>query len=72
MTVPDIMKHLLLAPIDGELGEDGVWIKNYGERMTFRGGAWSFGASAGLFSLSFYSSRTCVYPNIGFRPAFVL
>ncbi len=42
-----------------------------GERCVFRGGRWSRGANAGLFSLNGYNARSNSASNIGFRSAFV-
>lgn len=63
------MKRLLLEPA-GALPQGRLYMRNFGERLPFRGGAWNGGASAGLAALSLYHSRVVTDTNIGFRPAF--
>lgn len=71
ITVPEIMAQLLLAPGIAGLGGDGLWIRNYGERLPLRGGSWYDGAPAGVFALYLDKARSYSSSNIGFRPAFV-
>jgi hypothetical protein len=47
-----------------------IWVRNYGERLPFRGGYWSGGALDGLAALYLYDRRSTSYGTIGFRPAF--
>jgi hypothetical protein len=49
-----------------------IWVRNYGERLPFRGGSWYYGADAGLADLSLSNRRSYVSGGIGFRPAFIL
>lgn len=63
------MKRLMLEPA-GALPQGRIYMRNYGERLPFRGGVWNFGASAGLAALSLNDSRAGTYTSIGFRPAF--
>jgi hypothetical protein len=49
-----------------------IWVRNYGERLPFRGGSWAFGASAGLAALYLNYRRSAVSNDIGCRPAFIL
>ena len=72
VSVPQILKAYGLFPVDAELGGDGFWCRNYGERLPLRGGSY-FGdvASAGVFALSFDDARSHSNGNVGFRAAFV-
>lgn len=47
------------------------WNNGVAERCVFRGGCWSSGAYAGVFYLSGGNSRSYVYPDIGFRAAYI-
>ena len=46
-------------------------MNNKGERLPLAGGAWPYGAIAGVFALSLYSLRSYSNNNIGFRSAYV-
>lgn len=63
------MKRLLLEPA-GALPQGRIYMRNFGERLPYRGGSWTDGAHAGLAALSLYHSRASANANIGFRPAF--
>ena len=63
------MKRLLLEP-DGALPQGRIYMRNFGERLPFRGGDWGHGAGAGLAALSLNASRVGTGTSIGFRPAF--
>jgi hypothetical protein len=71
ITVPEIMKALALAPIDASHGGDILYLRNYGERLPFRGGYWYDGISAGVFALNCSYTRTYSNNYVGFRSAFV-
>lgn len=72
VTVPEILKALALFPADsGDHGGDYIYMRNRGERLGFRGGGWSYGASAGVFCLSGLFSRSFVASGIGFRSAYI-
>jgi len=71
ITVPEIMKALGLAPVDASHGGDGLWARNYGERLPLRGGDWRHGGAAGVFALNLNHARTDSGNNVGFRSAFV-
>ena len=63
-----LLKRLLVEP-STVLPKGQVYMRNFGERLTFRGGGWSNGRGAGLAALSCHFSR--VYASgIGFRLAF--
>ena len=63
------MKRLLLEPA-GALPQGRIYMRNFGERLPYRGGNWNFGASAGLAALYLNDSRAYTHSVIGFRPAF--
>ena len=63
------MKRLLLEPA-GALPQGRIYMRNFGERLPYRGGAWNSGADAGLAALVLNNSRVNTDTNIGFRPAF--
>ena len=63
------MKRLLLEPA-GALPQGRIYMRNFGVRLPFRGGHWSYGASAGLAALGLDVSRAYGDTSIGFRPAF--
>lgn len=71
MDVPDKLIELGLYPAPGYEGEEYFWLDTDGERCVYRGGAWSYGASAGVFSLAGDYSRSGVTAGIGFRSALV-
>ena len=63
------MKRLLLEPA-GALPQGRIYMRNFGERLPFRGGRWDNGADAGLAALLLSNSRVSTGASIGFRPAF--
>ena len=63
------MKRLLLEPA-GALPQGRIYMRNFGERLPFRGGNWDSGANAGLAALNLNSSRAATHTSVGFRPAF--
>lgn len=72
VTVPEILKALALFPADtGDHGGDYIWMRNNGERLAYRGGGWSYGSLAGVFTLDGNNPRSYVSTNIGFRSAFI-
>lgn len=71
MDVPDKLIELGLYPAPGYESEEYFWLDTDGERCVFRGGYWSNGTSAGVFSLSGHSSRSSSGTGIGFRSALV-
>lgn len=67
------LRAMALAPEAGDTDYDGdAFYANNGaaERCAIRGGSWSNGALAGVFSLDFYLARSDVGTNLGGRPAF--
>jgi hypothetical protein len=80
-TLPEVQRQLLaqagLTPRvhsgdSAYLGLAGTFfVRNYGERIPFRGGDWVGGKDAGLGSLYFYGRRSRSNIYISFRPAFI-
>ena len=71
VSVPQILKAYGLFPVDAELGGDGFWVRNYGERLPLRGGSWWNTSGAGVFALNLNNPRGYSNWNVGFRAAFV-
>lgn len=65
------LRALGLAPIDANHGGDGYWFNVAGEHLALRGGAWSYGSVAGVFTLIANAGRTVAVTHLGARPAFV-
>ena len=71
MDVPDKLIELGLYPAPDYESEEYFWLDTDGGRCVFRGGNWSDGTYAGVFSLYGGDSRSNVDTNIGFRSALV-
>ena len=72
ITPPEILKALAIYP-DGTKANHGdyIYMRNKGERLPCRGGAfWNF-SSAGVFALYLNNPRSYSDRNVGFRSAFV-
>ncbi|WP_263079213.1 formylglycine-generating enzyme family protein [Endozoicomonas sp. Mp262] len=65
----ELMKRLLIEPVGKDI-QGRMYIRNYGERLPFRGGRWAHGSGAGLAALGLFGARSNASSNIGFRPAF--
>ena len=70
------MAQALIAPkvaaADAAIVAKGqIAVRNYGERLPFRGGCWADGAGVGLGALSLNNRRSNSTANVGFRPAFI-
>lgn len=73
LNVPAIAKALGLFPVSTEgMKNDGFYMRNFGERLPFRGGGWSSGAGAGVFAVSLSNPRSGASTLLGARPAFVI
>lgn len=73
VTIPAIMKQLGLFPVAATgLGGDGLYVRNYGERLPLRGGGWGDTSDAGVFALDLNHPRSVVVTGIGFRCAYVI
>lgn len=64
-----LLKRLLVEP-STVLPKGRVYMRNFGERLPFRGGDWSSGSNAGLAALACNNSRVSAGGNTGFRLAF--
>lgn len=72
VSVPEILKALALYPADtGDYGNDRIYMRNRGERLSYAGGYWRSGGHAGVFSLSGFNPRSDAATAVGFRSAFV-
>ena len=71
LDVPDKLIELGLYPPAGYESDEYFWIDNNAERCVSRGGLWSYGAYAGVFSLTGSYSRSDSSTAIGFRSALV-
>ena len=69
--VPEKLIELGLYPAPGYEGTDYFWLDTDGERIVLRGGSWTDGAGAGVFSFHGSSSRADVAWSVGFRSALV-
>jgi hypothetical protein len=70
VTVPQLLKDLGIFPVDNSLNGDYFWIRNYGERLPFRGGSFWYYSDAGVFALDLDNPRAGSWVNVGFRAAF--
>ena len=64
-----LLKRMLVEPAT-VLPKGQVYMRNFGERLPFRGGAWYDGSNAGLAALSCNNSRVDTGRDVGFRLAF--
>lgn len=71
-SVPQIIKELALFPNGTGYGGDYFYMNNGAglERFPIRGGSWSYGALAGVFSSGFNDPRSHSSSGVGFRSAF--
>jgi hypothetical protein len=68
ITIPAIMKSLLLAP--GSISVNGhIYMRNHGQRYPIRGGSWLQGPYAGLGAFALYYPASYASGYIGARPA---
>ena len=72
LNVPNIARILGIAPPGAGLGSDGIWVRNFGERLLLAGGEYYYGSSAGVFARYLLLARTYVSGAVGARPAFFL
>lgn len=72
LNIPTIVRTLGLFPVSVEgMKNDAISMRNYGERVPYRGGVWSHGANAGVFSIDLTYPRSSVYGSVGARPSFI-
>ena len=70
-SAPAILLALALMPSYDGCGNDYVFLRNLGECLSYRGGAWSNGQESGVFCTNSCSPRGYHYAYLGFRPAFI-
>ena len=71
-----LLRALALLPDEGSAeadyeGDYFWWNNGVAERCVFRGGHWHNGASAGVFFLNGYGSRSNSAASFGFRSAYI-
>ena len=72
VTVPPVLQRLGAMPIPGGYRDMSVFfLRNYGERVAARGGSWLDGPFGGIWELYLRETRAFIYPDIGFRAAYV-
>ena len=72
VAVPPLLQRLGAMPVPGGHSDDSVFfLRNYGERIAARGGSWFDGKYGGIWELYLRETRAFIYPDIGFRSAFV-
>lgn len=64
-----LLKRLLVEP-STVLPKGRVYMRNFGERLPYRGGSWHNGSGAGLAALNCHSPRVDTVSSVGFRLAF--
>ena len=64
-----LLKRMLVEPAT-VLPKGRVYMRNFGERLPYRGGSWNSGSNAGLAALDCADSRVHTLSNVGFRLAF--
>lgn len=62
----------IYPPANVGLGGDGLYMNAQGERIAVRGGVWSHGVNAGIFTISIGLQRSQVNADLGSRPAFLI
>ena len=66
-----LLKELGFFPIKNKNSDGLFFIKNYGERILARGGSWWDKSPGWLWDLYFREVRSFIFPDIGFRAAYV-
>lgn len=70
--VPQILHQLGAVPMPGEYRDASIFfLRNYGERIAARGGSWLNNRFGGMWDLYLRESRAFIYPDIGFRSAYI-
>ena len=65
------LRQLGLFPSEGCRDGAYFFLRNYGERIAARGGSWFDLDGGGIWDLYLRETRAFIYPDIGFRAAFV-
>ncbi len=71
LTPPIMLKALGLYPVDSNLENDRIYMRNVGERLPLRGGSWGAGIDSGVFALLLKYARSISYRSVGFRSAYI-
>ncbi len=72
LNLPFIAWALGAVPAPGDYKDDSIFfLRNYGERVAARGGSWLNNRLGGMWDLYLRESRAFIYPDIGFRAAWV-
>jgi hypothetical protein len=66
-----ILKQIGIYPAGEGAGDPVYFVRNYGERVPYRGGSWFDGRGAGLWELYMRENRTWIAEDCGFRSAYV-
>ena len=64
-----LLRRLLLEP-SLTLPQGRIYMRNFGERLPYRGGDWRSGANAGFAAVFLSNPRVYTSTSVGFRPAF--
>ena len=70
ITLPEIIRELLLAPVEGVANVGNFWWNLEGERVPFRGGCYHDTSNAGASALNLNNLRSNVYGDVGFFSAY--
>ena len=70
ITLPEIIRELLLAPVEGVANVGNFWWNLEGERVPFRGGCYHDTSNAGASALNLDNLRSYVYGDVGFFSAY--
>ena len=72
LEAPPILQRLGAMPAPGEYKDGSIlFLRNYGERVAARGGSWFDGNFGGAWDLYLRETRAFIYPDIGFRAAWI-
>jgi hypothetical protein len=66
-----LLKELGLYPVAHDMDAEYLFARNYGERYAARGGSWYDGFVGGMWDTYLRDSRSYVYPDLGFRAAYI-
>jgi len=72
MIAPKVSKDgSLVFATQGYEAKGAVWVRNNGERFSYRGGRWNNGSDAGLACLDLSIRRSFLSYYVGLRPAYI-
>jgi hypothetical protein len=75
-TAPGVQPHILLKelglyPVAPDMDPVYLFVRNYGERYAARGGSWYDSYVGGLWDTYLRDAREYIYPDLGFRAAYI-